>query len=203
MAPDRHRVNREEWLMKKLIVLAVVFAMAAAACGDVADGGGTTITTVESDASEQVSGGDTAPSSDDQATESDTDDSASSEPPTTTIPEGRAAEEDELPERVPPTDDTPVTGEADPSLVASIKQDLIGRTGAAESDINVVRSEEVIWNDGSLGCPVPGEMYTQALVNGFWVVLEHGGTEYDYRANDRGFFRLCEGGAQPPSNPTG
>ena len=30
----------------------------------------------------------------------------------------------------------------------------------------IVRAESVVWNDGSLGCPEPGMMYTQALVNG-------------------------------------
>ena len=189
--------------MKRLIVIVVGLALTATACGDVVDGGGATTATVEADASEQVPGFDTTQPPADQSTGADTDDSASSRPPATTIPEERAAEEDELPERVPPTSDTPVTGEADSSLVSSIKQDLISRTGASESDITVVRSEEVIWNDGSLGCPVPGEFYTQAQVSGYWVVIEHGGKQYDYRANDKGFFRLCEGGSLPPTNPTG
>ena len=179
--------------MRTAILVTVVLAMAASACGDVADEASATTATVE----------ESAPPPDGSPSESDSSGDDSIEPPPTMIPEERTVEEEELPERVPPPSETPVTGEADPTLVASIKQDLIGRTGAAESDINVVRSEEVIWNDGSLGCPVPGEMYTQALVKGFWVVLEYGGTEYDYRANDRGFFRLCEGSSLPPTNPTG
>jgi hypothetical protein len=96
-----------------------------------------------------------------------------------------------------------VTGEGPRELVASIKADLVARTGAGESELAVVRSEEVIWNDGSLGCPIPGEFYTQAQVSGYWVVLEYNGVSYDYRAAASGFFRLCEGGAAPPSNPTG
>jgi hypothetical protein len=31
-----------------------------------------------------------------------------------------------------------------------------------------------VWNDGSLGCPEPGMMYTQALVNGYWLIIEAG-----------------------------
>jgi len=198
--------------MKKVIVIGVALLMAAAACGEVADDDAPTNAEVEADAQEESANGGTAEPSDDPETNApsedqssgpDADDSGSTDPSPTTIPEERTAEDEDLPERVPPTSETPVTGEVDSNLVANIKQDLISRTGATESDITVIRSEEVIWNDGSLGCPEPGEMYTQALVNGFWVVLEHGGTEYDYRANDRGFFRLCEGFGAPPSNPTG
>jgi hypothetical protein len=36
-------------------------------------------------------------------------------------------------------------------------------------------------------------MYTQALVDGYWVVLAVGEQEYDYRASDTGYFFLCEG----------
>ena len=53
--------------------------------------------------------------------------------------------------------------------------------------------EAVTWNDGSLGCAKPGEMYTQALVDGFRVVVEVNGREYDYRVPRDGEPRLCEG----------
>ena len=36
----------------------------------------------------------------------------------------------------------------------------------------IVRAEPVVWNDGSLGCPEPGMMYTQALLNGYWVIID-------------------------------
>ena len=124
-------------------------------------------------------------------------------PTVTNSPESRPAPED-LPDRVPSsTAAGPGAGEADPGLVASIKQDLIDRTGANESEISVSRAEEAIWNDGSLGCAEPGQIYTQAIVNGFWVVLEYGGQTFDYRATGSGSFKLCEGFAAPPGNPTG
>jgi hypothetical protein len=34
-------------------------------------------------------------------------------------------------------------------------------------------------------------MYTQALVPGYRVILEAGGTQYDYHAGNRGSFVLC------------
>jgi hypothetical protein len=65
--------------------------------------------------------------------------------------------------------------------------------GADRSDVRVVRSEVTTWNDGSLGCPQPGMMYTQALVEGYWVVLDIAGATHDYRATRRGSFIRCDG----------
>jgi hypothetical protein len=64
----------------------------------------------------------------------------------------------------------------------------------------VIRDQAVTWSDGSLGCPQPGVFYTQALVPGYWVVLQVGDQEYDYRASERGHFVLCEGGGLPFTN---
>jgi hypothetical protein len=96
-----------------------------------------------------------------------------------------------------------MAGATPEDLMTNIVADLIGRTGAAESDLTVIRNEAAIWNDGSLGCAVPGQSYTQALVDGYWVVIAYAGVEYDYRASSSGYFKLCEGGGAPPSNPTG
>lgn len=83
-------------------------------------------------------------------------------------------------------------GEVDSQLLAQIIADAAQRSGAAPEDIQIVRAESTTWRDGSLGCPQPGMMYTQALVEGYWIVLEADGQTYDYRATQRGTFRLCE-----------
>jgi hypothetical protein len=56
----------------------------------------------------------------------------------------------------------------------------------------IVVAEAVTWSDGSLGCPRPGQLYTQALVPGYRIVVEVDGTTYDYRAGRDGPVRLCE-----------
>jgi hypothetical protein len=58
----------------------------------------------------------------------------------------------------------------------------------------IVCAESVVWNDGSLGCPEPGMMYTQALLNGYWAVIEAAGQKSDFCVGSGGNFRLC-----PPS----
>ncbi len=70
--------------------------------------------------------------------------------------------------------------------------DLEERLGAPITDVTVVSAEATTWNDGSLGCPVPGQMYTQALVDGYQVILEIDGERYDYRIGSGTDVRLCE-----------
>jgi hypothetical protein len=66
----------------------------------------------------------------------------------------------------------------------------------------IVRAEAVVWNDGSLGCPEPGMEYTQALVNGYWVVINATERTYDFRVGRNGSFRLCpQGRGHPPLPP--
>ena len=71
--------------------------------------------------------------------------------------------------------------------------DAAQQTGVDPSTITVVSAEATTWNNGALGCPKPGEMYTQALVPGYQIVLEAGGRELDYHASESGTVKLCEG----------
>jgi hypothetical protein len=67
-------------------------------------------------------------------------------------------------------------------------ENLASRLGVDTETIEVVSVEEVTWPDGSLGCPDTDMRYTQALVNGQLIVLEFGGTRYEYHS----------GGGRPP-----
>ena len=66
----------------------------------------------------------------------------------------------------------------------------------------IVRAEAVVWNDGSLGCPEPGMDYAQALVKGYWVVINAAGQTYDFRVSGDGSFRLCPPGRGRPPLPS-
>ena len=96
-------------------------------------------------------------------------------------------------ERVPGTiPAAPVTGEAPSELLDAIIADLMTRKNIKREEIAITRAEAVIWPDGSLGCPRPGEMYTQATVEGYWIVLRWAEKEFDYRASAKGQFLLCK-----------
>lgn len=101
-------------------------------------------------------------------------------------------------------EDPPGAGSPSPTAPASLPQDvwaavladLEGRRGGPPEDLDVVTAEAVTWNDGSLGCPQPGMAYTQALVDGYHVVLDVGGERYDYRVGSGTAVRLC---TSPPT----
>jgi hypothetical protein len=105
-----------------------------------------------------------------------------------------------LPERVAPNNTMshiPQIEEIPNYIYKAILSDAVEKSGLEHDAVQVLRAEAVIWNDGSLGCPKPGEIYTLSTVNGFWIVLEIGEQEYDYRAVESGYFLVCEGNTFP------
>jgi hypothetical protein len=55
-------------------------------------------------------------------------------------------------------------------------------------EVDLVEVREVVWRNGSLGCPQPGKFYTQALVPGLCIILGAGEKRYHYHS----------GGNRPP-----
>ena len=78
------------------------------------------------------------------------------------------------------------------AIIEPIVADAATRLGVDPSMVKVVAAEARTYGDGSLGCPQPGEMYTQALVDGYQVIVEVNGTRLDYRGSGPGRFRICE-----------
>lgn len=91
--------------------------------------------------------------------------------------------------------ETPIlsSGEVPQEFFDAVLDDLLTQTGGARSDVEVIQAESVTWNDGSLGCPQPGVMYTQAIIDGYQVQFRLDGQTYDYHLSDRGAFVLCGG----------
>ena len=87
-------------------------------------------------------------------------------------------------------------------ILEPILKEAAALASVSREQLMIVRAEPALWNDGSLGCAQPGNLYTQALVNGYWVIIKARGQEYDFRADNRGSFILCPPGqGQPPSQP--
>ena len=84
----------------------------------------------------------------------------------------------------------------DAALPASITDPIVAdaavRLGVDPSVVTIVEARAQTFPDGSLGCPEPGMMYTQALVDGYQVIVEANGTRLDYRGSAPGRFRICE-----------
>lgn len=73
-------------------------------------------------------------------------------------------------------------------LVQQAQQDLARRLGVPGESIEFLEFEEVVWPDSSLGCPQPGIAYTQVMVDGYRILLQHEGKVYAYHG----------GGERPP-----
>ena len=72
--------------------------------------------------------------------------------------------------------------------------DAANRPTTARAGIKVLSEEAVTRPAGSLGCPQPGMMYTQALVPGYRIVLQAGEQILNYHAMSRGRPVFCQAG---------
>ncbi len=59
-----------------------------------------------------------------------------------------------------------------------IKQQLAMAINQPASTLVLESREPVEWSDGSLGCPRPGMMYTQAIVPGYKLTFSDGSRTY-------------------------
>ena len=57
--------------------------------------------------------------------------------------------------------------------------------------MELVQAQAVTWRDGALGCPQPGMAYTQALVPGWLLRVQAGGSTLQYHASRQGGWLLC------------
>lgn len=76
-------------------------------------------------------------------------------------------------------------------LERSAVADLSQRLALDPADVRVVSFRNVTWSDGALGCPAPDGIYTQALVDGFHLILTDGSARYHYHARADGEPFLC------------
>ena len=90
-------------------------------------------------------------------------------------------------------------GEIPERLLAIFKEDLARRALVKPEAISVKSATQEQWSDGSLGCPRPGQFYTQAIVPGYRVILSAAGRSYAYHSDMRGLFVVCAEGV--PSAP--
>ena len=77
------------------------------------------------------------------------------------------------------------------ALIRAALTDAAQRSGVDERMLKVISAEAVTWPDGSIGCPQPGMLYTQALVPGYRIRIDAGGRVLDYHAGRRGPPGFC------------
>jgi hypothetical protein len=111
-------------------------------------------------------------------------------------------QEDDMP-KDPPVP-IPATSGLQP-LIEKAQADLAQRLSIPASRINTIEAKGVFWPDASLGCPQPDTTYTQVLTPGYLILLESGGSKFEYHANLHNYVFYCENPTPPiletPANP--
>lgn len=82
----------------------------------------------------------------------------------------------------PPTSDKAIGPETVDDLIEvaiRARANLAEHIDVPEMKLELVSSEAVTWRDGSLGCPEVGKAYTEALVDGYLIVFETDGQQYE------------------------
>lgn len=72
--------------------------------------------------------------------------------------------------------------------------DLAERLDVEPREIRLIESEEVVWDDASLGCPDPDVTYATSAESGYRIVLNRGERAFDYHAGADGEPFLCPSG---------
>lgn len=78
-----------------------------------------------------------------------------------------------------------------PAVLDPVLADAATRSGVPREQLVVVSAESHTWPDGSLGCPQPGQLYIQIVMEGWQATVRAGTTLYDYRGAGTTTFKLC------------
>jgi hypothetical protein len=83
----------------------------------------------------------------------------------------------------------------------AVVADAAKRFGVPANSVVLARAEKVTWSDGSLGCPEPGQMYTQVLVPGFRLAATSSAGTLEYHSDEHGRVVTCIAQATPGPDP--
>ncbi len=89
----------------------------------------------------------------------------------------------------------------------AVAADAARRFTVSENEVVLVDAERLTWSDGAMGCPEPGQVYTQMLVPGFRVTAKTIAGQMLYHTDSRGNAVTCAathfqpGPKQLPAHP--
>ncbi|MBI5964466.1 MAG: hypothetical protein HY863_13395 [Chloroflexi bacterium] len=83
------------------------------------------------------------------------------------------------------------------NLIDKATQDLAQKLAVSANQINLVAASEVVWPDGSLGCPQKGMEYIQVLTPGYLIILENNNHRYEYHSGRDGNLVYCPNPTPP------
>lgn len=83
-------------------------------------------------------------------------------------------------------DDQERANQLPPQLAYGVRQDLSRQVGIPAEKLKITDYTRKTWPDGCLGIPRPNELCTQALVQGWRIILSDGRSDWVYRTDRQG-----------------
>jgi hypothetical protein len=90
---------------------------------------------------------------------------------------------------IPPVSVTPPPEAA--AAVDAALQAAAQHLGVPPDQLKITQVEPHDWPDASLGCPQPGQMYSQVVTPGYLVMIASDGHQLEYHTDMRGGVTLC------------
>jgi hypothetical protein len=87
----------------------------------------------------------------------------------------------------------PVPSEAASAVDAALT-DAATHLGVSKDQLRVEQVEAKEWPDSSLGCPQPGQLYSQIVTPGYLIIISSsapGASQLEYHADARSRVTLC------------
>ena len=100
----------------------------------------------------------------------------------------------QTPTPTPPTSAVAVVPTLNPDAQVAVDaamRDVAAHLGVDPSALRVDQVEPRQWSDSSLGCPQPGNLYSQIVTPGFLIVISSSTKQLEYHADARGHVVLC------------
>jgi hypothetical protein len=88
----------------------------------------------------------------------------------------------------------------------AVVADAARRFSVSENEVVLINAERLTWSDGAMGCPAPGQVYTQVQVPGFRVTARTTAGQMLYHTDSRATAVTCAVGyfqAGPKQLPDG
>jgi hypothetical protein len=76
--------------------------------------------------------------------------------------------------------------------VDAAMQAAAAHLGVSPDQLQLSRVESSQWPDASLGCPQPGQLYSQIVTPGYLIVITSGSHQLEYHSDTRGRVSLCK-----------
>jgi hypothetical protein len=77
------------------------------------------------------------------------------------------------------------------AAVDAATTDAATHLGVSRDTLRVEQVAPREWPDSSLGCPQPGQLYSQVVTPGYLIVISSGSHQLEYHTDERSRVTLC------------